>query len=63
MADLDTRNKRGSALMVDLSFGRIWPDPDGSISVLDRQQSAYKYEGVSASTVAVVHNLPLMGMG
>lgn len=51
MANLDTRNKRGSAIGIDFPWVHIYPNPDGSISQLDRQQIAYKYEGISASGV------------
>lgn len=49
MADLDTRNKRASAIVLDLSIGRLWPDPDGAIGANDREQTAYVYEGISAT--------------
>lgn len=50
MANLDNRNKRGSAIGIDLNWNHIYPNPDGTIGQLDRQQIAYKYEGISAST-------------
>lgn len=46
---LNNRNKRASALGIDLNFVHIYPNPDGTISQLDRQQIAYKYEGISSS--------------
>lgn len=48
MADLDTRNKRASAIAFDVRWGHIYPNPDGTISDADRQQIAYKYPGISA---------------
>lgn len=49
MADLDTRNKRGSGIGVDLPFLRLYPNPDGTISKPDRQQTAWKYAGIAAA--------------
>lgn len=41
---MDTQNKRASALMVTLSFGRVFPVPDSSLdSEGDRQQMNMSY--------------------
>ena len=56
MANLDTRDKRGSAVGIDLNWVHIYPDPDGIVAgILDeeRQQVAYKYMGISATTGTV----------
>lgn len=65
MANLDTRNKRGSAFGIDFPSIHIYPDPDGAISQLDRQQISYKYAGISSSPAAPATNIyrTLMGMG
>lgn len=47
---LDTRNKRAAAIGIDLKWLHIYPNPDGAISQLDRQQIAGKYSGISSST-------------
>ncbi len=47
--NLDTRNKRASALGFDLPFLRVFPNPDGSIDQPDRQQVAWKYPAISAA--------------
>lgn len=65
MPDADTRNKRASSIGVDLAWLHIWPNPDGTIDVNDRQQTAYKYSfSVSTGTVAAVAPYRcLMGVG
>lgn len=51
MADLDTVSKRASAIGIDLGFMRVYPIPDGSIAAQgDRQQIAFKYSGIAATT-------------
>jgi hypothetical protein len=52
MSDLDTRNKRGSGIGIDSPMLRVWPNPDGTIGQADRQQTAFKYEGILASAPA-----------
>lgn len=64
MADLDTRNKRGSNIGFDFVWGHIYPNPDGTISQADRQQIAVKYPGISSSAAATfTPRLPLLGVG
>lgn len=46
---LDTRNKRASAIGYDMPFLHVYPNPDGAITALDRQQIAWKYSGIAAS--------------
>ena len=46
---LDTRDKRASALGIDLKWLHVYPNPDGAISQLDRQQIAGKYSGIAAA--------------
>ncbi len=48
MANLDTRDKRGSALGIGLAFLRVLPDPDGAITEPDRQQVALTYSAIAA---------------
>lgn len=50
MSNLDTRNKRGSALGIDFNWLHVYPNPDGAITQLDRQQIAYKYSGITSSS-------------
>jgi hypothetical protein len=45
---VDTRNKRASCISFDLSAGRVWPDPDGTLNQADRQHVALKYPGILA---------------
>lgn len=52
MANLDTRNKRASALGVNLASPRLEANPDGTIAQLDRQIAALVYGGISASAAA-----------
>ena len=52
MSDLDSRNKRASALGIDFPWNRVYPDPDGTIDVNDRQQIAYKYAGTLTPAAA-----------
>ena len=67
MPGVDNRNKRASAIGIDLTWFRVWPNPDGTIDVNDRQQSAYKYSGtVTASTSSssgVNYYRTLLGVG
>ena len=50
---LSTRNKRASAILVGLPFGRVYPHPDASItSLADRQQMCLSYAGVEAQDSA-----------
>lgn len=51
MADLDTRNKRASAIGFDAIERRVYPNPDGVIDVFDRQQTAGKYAGIDTTVV------------
>lgn len=51
---IDTRNKRGSVLGIDLSFLHIWPNPDGALNQADRQQIAFKYSGILAGGSVVI---------
>lgn len=64
MADLDTRNKRGSAIGFDQMRPGIYPNPDGTLGQADRQQIAYKYPGILASGGSTfTPRLPLLGVG
>lgn len=48
---IDSRNKRASCLGVALAGRMVFPNPDGSIAALaDRQQVAYAYPGIAATT-------------
>ncbi len=65
MADLDTRNKRGSAIGYK-AFGRqIFPNPDADITgQADRQQIAAEYPGIlAAAGTTYTPRLPLLGVG
>ena len=66
MADLDSRNKRASAIGLDIPWTGVYPDPDGSLSnANDRQHMAYKYSGtLGASTVTgYTYYRTMMGVG
>lgn len=62
--NLDTRNKRGSALGIDAPWLHIFPNPDGSIDQSDRQHSAYKYAAIAADAPsgAVVKDIISFGI-
>ena len=56
-----SRDRRASCLSLGLPFGRVFPNPDGSLAALgDRQQSAYLYRlasdagGTVCGTAALV---------
>lgn len=50
---MNTRNKRASAILVGLGFGRVFPNPDGAITAqADRQQAGLSYAGIVAQSVA-----------
>ena len=58
---VDTRNKRAACINVGLPFGRIAPNPDGSLNpVTDRQQLALSYP--LASVVEITFN-PIWAAG
>ena len=67
MPDADSRAKRASSIGIDLAWLHVYPNPDGTIDVFDRQQTAYKYSGISAGTGTVVVSVTpyrmLMGIG
>ena len=64
MADLDNRAKRASAIGIDLIWTRIYPNPDGTLDVNDRQQIGMKYAGtLGVSTISVSVYRTLMGVG
>jgi hypothetical protein len=44
---LDTRLKRSSAIGSGLSFLRVLPPPDSTISAADRRDLAYCYAGLA----------------
>lgn len=50
--DLDTRNKRESAIGIDFPWMHVYPNPDGTIGQPDRQHSAYKYSAIAAAAPA-----------
>ena len=46
---IDTRNRRAACLNYDQGWGRVYPDPDGSIAAMaDRVHAAGKYPGIGA---------------
>lgn len=52
---MTSRNERSSALMVSLPFGRVYPNPDGSIdNEGDRQHNADLYAFAETGGEAVV---------
>jgi hypothetical protein len=51
---VDSRDKRGSTLLLALQFARIWPNPDGSLVGDDRQHLGYLYRGISATAATVM---------
>ena len=40
---MDTRDKRASAIGVDAIYARVYPNPDGSNTEGDRQQTGLSY--------------------
>ncbi len=51
---VDTTNKRYSAMHIGLPWRTSLPIPDGTIDQGDRQQVAWLYRGVLASSGAVI---------
>lgn len=47
---LDTRDKRASALLIGLGFGRVRAAPDGSLNAADRRQAALCYRGIATAS-------------
>ena len=54
MANLDTRDKRFSALNLGLGFGRVLANPDGAWDQGDRQQAMLCYRGILATNNLVI---------
>lgn len=63
MANLDSRDKRGSSIGLALPFGRIFPNPNGGIAAADRAQSAYSYDGPSFTVDISIPTAILSGTG
>ena len=66
MPDADTRDKRASSIGLDFPWQHVYPNPDGTLNVNDRQQTAYKYSGISTGTgvgVVVTPYRTLLGVG
>lgn len=52
---VNTRDERASTIHVMLPFGRLLPNPNGSVSAADRVQTAYGYAGfVAVDTSGVI---------
>lgn len=49
MADLDTANKRASAIGIARITHSLGPVPDGAFNQADRQELAYTYPGILAA--------------
>ena len=62
---IDTRNKRASCIGIDLAWNRVFPNPDGTINVNDRQQIGLKYAGTLgvSSAVDITYYRCLLGVG
>lgn len=65
MANLDSRNKRGSAINFDSFLTHIFPNPGTTIDANYRQQIGMKYAGTlgAATGGAVTAYRCLMGVG
>ncbi len=48
--DVTVRDDRSSALLVALPFGRLFPETDGALEALDRQQLALLYRPIPAGS-------------
>lgn len=57
---VDTRAKRQSAHRAANRWARIWPNPDGTIAVADRQHALDFYGGIASTIVAAVLFPPLI---
>ncbi len=53
MANLDTREKRSSGIMISLPWRGLSPLSDGSVDQTDRQHILYMYSGISFSDILV----------
>ena len=62
MPDLDSRDKRGSAIGIDLAWVHAYPNPDGTIGAEDREQIAWKY-AFTVTATGVVPLRMLVGWG
>ena len=51
---VDTRNKRASCLCLALPFGRVLPNPDGTVDEEDQQQHNFLYSGID--TIAAIES-------
>lgn len=52
---IDTRDKRASCLMLALPFGRVFPNPDGTLAAAaDRTHMSYLYRGITALTSSLM---------
>ena len=62
---VDTRNKRFSMMEFDSPISEMMPNPDGTITNLDRQMFLGKYLGIAFNnpTITFVLRLPLLGVG
>lgn len=67
MSNLDSQQKRASAIGIDFPWQHVYPFPDGTVVQADRQQTAYKYSGILASAVTgggfIAAYRTLMGVG
>ncbi len=65
MANLDSRNKRGSAINFDSFITHIFPNPGTTINANYRQQIGMKYAGtLTASTATgMTYYRNLLGVG
>ena len=50
---LDTKQKRSSAIGINLPFVVLFPDPDGAVSQADRQDVGYSYAGILAAGAVI----------
>lgn len=68
MADLDTRDKRSSGILISLPFRGRLPHIDSSVDQPDRQHVPFMYSGIvagaaEAPTGPPVGTLTMMGVG
>ena len=69
MADLDTRDKRSSGILISLPFRGRLPNVDSSVDQPDRQHVPFMYSGIAAGgagpapTGPPVGTLTMMGLG
>jgi hypothetical protein len=57
---IDTRNRRASVIGYKLPMGRVFPNPDGSLTAPDRQQLTGEYPGIAVGAPPATSGADMM---